>query len=154
MKLVVFTLLIAVLLIGASCQSGEKFKSMNVDSKNLAINGFDTVSYFDDGLSAGDPKFSFVWKDATWHFKNGENLEKFKKNPEQYAPQFGGYCSWAVSQGYTANGDPNAWKIVDGKLYLNYNLKVKEKWEADQTKLIGDAVVNWEKFKTNPPTKK
>ena len=81
-------------------------------------------------------------------------LEKFKANPEQFAPQFGGYCSFAVSKGYTADGDPNAWKVVDGKLYLNYSPKVKEMWEVEQEQRIKDGEKNWREFQTKKPQHK
>lgn len=64
----------------------------------------------------------------------------------KYAPAYGGYCAWAVSQGYTASIDPAAWKIVGGKLYLNYNQEIKNKWEKEQAKFIEDADANWPKL--------
>lgn len=128
---------------------------VSTNSENVAIKGFDAVAYFAaDGAAKGKPEFEFVWNGAKWLFSNGENLEKFKQNPEQYAPQFGGYCSWAVSHGYTADSDPEAWKIVDNKLYLNYNWKVKEKWEAEQQGLIQTGEKNWKEFKTKKPEHK
>jgi hypothetical protein len=124
--------------------SVNRAKTVSTDADNVAIRGYDTVAYYtDDNPILGDPKFAFVWNGAKWLFSTAENLENFKKEPERFAPQFGGYCSWAVSHGYTADGDPTAWKIVDGKLYFNYNLKVKEKWEAEQDKLIGEGHKNW-----------
>jgi hypothetical protein len=80
---------------------------------------------------------------ARWQFSSPESRELFKANPAQYAPQFGGYCAWAVSQGYTANTDPEAWKIVDGKLYLNYSKSVQKKWEQDIPKYIENGNRNW-----------
>ena len=67
----------------------------------------------------------------------------FAANPEKYAPQYGGYCAWAVSQGYTASTDPEAWKIVDGKLYLNYSKSVQLTWEQDAAGNIAAADENW-----------
>jgi len=81
-------------------------------------------------------------------------MKKFQANPEAYAPQFGGYCSFAVSEGYTADGDPEAWKVVDGKLYLNYNKQVREKWEANQAERIEKGKANWQSFKTKKPEHK
>jgi hypothetical protein len=65
------------------------------------------------------------------------------KSPAAYAPQYGGYCAWAVSQGYTAKGDAQNWKVVDGKLYLNYNTSIQKKWEADVPGFIKAADTNW-----------
>lgn len=130
----------------------ESFKQINATAENIAIKGFDTVEYFSAAKAVeGNPQFSLVWNGAKWFFANSANLEKFRQNPEQFAPQFGGYCAYAVSKGYTADGDPNAWKIVDGKLYLNYNPKVKEMWEEDQSKAIEDGRKNWQGFQTKTP---
>lgn len=76
---------------------------------------------------------------------------KFKQNPESYAPQYGGYCSYAVSKGYTADADPYAFKIVEGKLFLNYSPEVKEIWEKEQLENIQKATENWKGFKTKKP---
>ena len=80
-----------------------------------------------------------------WHFSNAENLEAFKAQPAKYAPQYSGYCSYAVSQGYTAKTEPEAWTIVDGKLYLNYSLRVKGWFDADKQGYINQANANWPK---------
>ena len=64
-------------------------------------------------------------------------------NPEAYAPQYGGYCAWAVSQGKTASADPKIWAIVDDKLYVNYNRKIGQRWEADRDNFIKLADDNW-----------
>jgi len=80
---------------------------------------------------------------ATWLFSNVENRDLFAANPEQYAAQYGGYCAYAVSEGHTASIDPEAWKIVDGKLYLNYSKGVQKKWLADTTGRIQRGDKNW-----------
>ena len=71
------------------------------------------------------------WKGATWSFASAGNKELFEGDPEKYAPKYGGYCAWAVSQGYTASIDPDAWSLVDGALYLNYSLGVRQQWSQD-----------------------
>jgi YHS domain-containing protein len=91
---------------------------------------------------------------AEWHFTSAANREAFVNDPEMYAPQFGGYCAWAVAHGYTANGDPTAWKVVDGKLYLNYNQRVKEKWEEDEANFIKQGSDNFPRFLENKPEHK
>ncbi len=119
---------------------------INKSADNVAIRGFDTVAYFDESAPVeGKPELAFVWNGAKWLFSNRENLEKFKADPAAFAPQFGGHCSWAASQGYTADGDPTAWKVVEGKLYFNYNADVKKKWEANQDSLIKAGEANWKK---------
>ena len=82
---------------------------------------------------------------ATWRFSSAANLAAFEADPEAYAPQYGGYCAWAVSQGYTASTDPTAWRIVDGKLYLNYSQGVQRRWEQDIPGNIVKADTNWPK---------
>ncbi|MCE9521347.1 MAG: YHS domain-containing protein [Alphaproteobacteria bacterium] len=110
---------------------------------SLAVGGYDTVAYFKEGKPAkGRAEFSFEYKGATWLFASQADLEAFKANPSAYAPQYGGYCSWAVAQNYTASGDPLVWKIVGGKLYLNYDRDVQAKWEKD----IPGFIVKADKF--------
>lgn len=155
MKKIILFLIVGIGITFANCSKVENFKQVSTTAENLAIRGYDTVSYFaESGAIKGKPEFEFVWNGAKWLFSSKENMEKFQKNPEIYAPQFGGYCSFAVSHGYTADGDPEAWKVVDGKLYLNYSQKVKEKWEAEQQKLIEDGNKNWEDFKVKKPQHK
>ena len=111
-----------------------------------AVGGYDPVAYFTDGKPvAGRADITHQWKGATWRFSSEKNRETFKANPEKYAPQYGGYCAWAVSQGYTAKGDPNYWKIVDGKLYLNYDAGVQKNWEKNIPGHIASANKNWPK---------
>ena len=119
------------------------------------MSGFDAVAYFvAENAVQGDGKYEYVWNGARWLFSSQENMDKFKQNPEGYAPQFGGYCSYAVSRGYTADADPKAWKIVDAKLYLNYNEKAKEEWEKNLQKSIEDGNSNWVEFQNKKPEHK
>jgi hypothetical protein len=80
---------------------------------------------------------------AKWYFASAANRDLFKVDPEKYAPQYGGYCAYAVPQGQTADIDPNAWKIVDGKLYLNYDPEIQKKWLQDIPGYTRKADVNW-----------
>ena len=113
----------------------------------LALDGYDPVAYFTDGKPVeGSKEHSLEWNGATWRFTSAAHLEEFEKSPEKYAPQYGGYCAWAVSHGYTADVDPDAWTIVDGKLYLNYDLKVMEKWKQDIPGHIAKGDGNWPKL--------
>lgn len=110
----------------------------------LAVQGYDPVAYFIAGAPVkGSPEFSLEHKGATWRFSSAENLEKFKSDPASFEPQYGGHCSWAVSQGYTAKGDARYWRIVDGKLYLNYNAKVQKDWSQDIPGFIAKADAQW-----------
>ena len=111
---------------------------------NVAIGGHDAVAYFRDGKPVrGEKAFSTEYKGAEFRFANRANLDAFLKQPDAYAPQYGGYCAWAAAQGYTAKGDPKYWKVVNGKLYLNYDGNVQKKWEADISGHIIKADMNW-----------
>jgi YHS domain-containing protein len=111
---------------------------------NKGLKGYDPVSYFADGAPAkGNKSIAYEWNGATWLFTSEEHRTLFKADPQKYAPQYGGYCAWAVSQGYTASGDPQVWRIVDGKLYVNYNKKVGETWSEDPEGFIRLGDKNW-----------
>jgi len=117
---------------------------VNANGDGVAIKGYDPVAYFTQSQPVkGDARFAQSWMGATWWFSSAENQDAFAKSPEQYAPQFGGYCSWAVSRNYTATIDPAAWRIIDGKLYLNYSKDVQKMWEKYVSKRIEDANKNW-----------
>ena len=95
----------------------------------------------------GNPDYSYAYKDATWLFSSAANRDAFKAAPEKYMPQYGGYCAYGVSQGHKSPTDPDAWTIVDDKLYLNYNPKVKSRWVEKQPEYIQMANENWPKLK-------
>ena len=155
LTIILLAAFIATVAVIAACAKADGVAKVNTDPEGNAVRGFDTVSYFTGQAPLpGNAKFSIVWNGAKWLFANTENLEKFRQAPESYAPQFGGYCSYAVSHGNTADGDPQAWKIVDGKLYLNYNQKTKEAWEAEQDKLIKQGETNWLGFQVKKPEHK
>ena len=99
---------------------------------SLAIRGFDPVAYFTEGAPVqGSSEYTMDWKGATWQFASEENKQLFANNPEEFAPQYGGYCAFAVANGSLVSIDPDAWSIADGKLYLNYSDDVRDQWLAD-----------------------
>jgi YHS domain-containing protein len=111
---------------------------------SLAVGGYDTVAYFKAGKPVkGAAQFETQYRGATWRFASKENLDAFRANPLAFAPQYGGYCAWAVAQGYTASGDPLIWKIVGGRLFLNYDQSVQVMWEKDIPGNIAKADRNW-----------
>ena len=111
---------------------------------NLAVSGYDSVAYFTESKPVkGKSQFSHKYKGAEWRFSSKENLDKFVASPEQYAPQYGGYCAWAVAHDTTAKIDPTQWTIEDGKLYLNYNADIQSRWLKDKPKYIKQADSNW-----------
>ncbi|MCC5810282.1 MAG: hypothetical protein JJU06_07905 [Ectothiorhodospiraceae bacterium] len=112
--------------------------------QGFAIGGTDPVAYFTAGRPMqGSPDYAVEWQDATWLFASAEHRDLFREAPEAYAPQYGGWCAWAVAQGYTAPTTPEAWKIVDGRLYLNYSQGVQRRWERDIPGFIETADANW-----------
>ena len=112
----------------------------------LAVKGYDVVAYFvQSNAVKGVKDIVHEWKDANWRFTSQENLKLFRDSPEKYAPQFGGYCAWAVSQGYTAGIDPDAWTINEGKLYLNYSRRIQKKWMKEMKSNIDKGHENWPK---------
>lgn len=139
----------------SACSNAGGTIGLNTDSSGRALRGYDAVAYFAiESAVEGNPKYELVWNGAKWLFSSAENLEKFRSDPEAYAPQFGGYCSYAVSKGYTADGDPQAWKVVNGKLYLNYSQAVKKMWEQDMENRIVQGERNWAAFKIKRPEHK
>ena len=109
-----------------------------------AIRGYDPVAYFTLGEpTKGSDQFSTSWNGATFKFSSADHLALFEAEPAKYAPQYGGYCAYAVSKGSTASTDPDAWTIVDGKLYLNYSKSVQKRWRKDIPGHIKAADNNW-----------
>ena len=109
-----------------------------------AIRGYDPVAYFTVGEpTKGSDKFTASWQGVTFKFASAANLELFKADPAAYAPQYGGYCAYAVAKGATAGTVPEAWTIVEGKLYLNYSLGVRQRWRKDVPGHIAAADQNW-----------
>ena len=154
-KFILLITLIGIAVAFAACSKSESSLGINTDANGVALRGFDAVAYFAvENAVKGDAKYEYAWNGAKWIFSSEENMKAFQANPEAYAPQFGGYCSFAVSEGYTADGDPEAWKVVDGKLYLNYNKQVREKWETNQADRIEKGKSNWQSFKKKKPEHK
>lgn len=117
---------------------------MNADANDIAIKGYDTVSYFSTGKPVqGSTKFTATYKDAIYQFSSEKNRDLFRSAPERYAPQFGGYCAMGVALDKKLDTDPLAYKIVDGKLYLNLNSDVQKKWLSDVPGHINTAENNW-----------
>lgn len=110
----------------------------------VAMGGYDPVSYFTEGAPRkGDARFTATHKGVQYRFASAANLARFQSNPQAFLPQYGGYCAWAVAGGYTAKGDPLAWKVVNGKLYLNYDQKVQQRWSQDIAGNIAKGDKNW-----------
>lgn len=112
--------------------------------KGVAVGGYDAVAYFTEGKPVqGKPEFALDHGGAKWHFATAANRDAFKAEPAKYEPQYGGHCAFAVASGYTAKGDPLAWTVSNGKLYLNYNQAVKKSWEADIPGFVKKGDASW-----------
>jgi len=102
------------------------------ETSGVAIAGYDTVAYHTEGKAVkGSADNSFTWKEVNWHFASAENMALFQANPEQFAPQYGGYCAVAGKEGFTANAAPDVWQITDGKLYFFFDEGAKGEWKQE-----------------------
>jgi YHS domain-containing protein len=121
--------------------SGE-YNSMHA---GLGAKGYDVVAYFAEGKAVqGSDRYVGEYGGVKWQFASAANLEMFKRSPTQYAPQYGGYCAWGASVGKLFDVDPvNGWKIVDGKLYLNFNGDINATFSKDAQNFISKANQNW-----------
>lgn len=112
--------------------------------KGFAINGYDPVAYFTEEMPVrGSDDFTSDWNGATFRFASAANKAAFDAEPDKYAPQYGGYCAYAVANGYTAKTDPDAWTVHQGKLYLNFSKGVRRRWLRDIPGHISAADQNW-----------
>jgi len=117
---------------------------MVFSDSGIAIRGADPVAYFTQGAPVlGSADHALMWDGTTWHFASAENMEMFMADPHAYAPQYGGYCAFAMSKGYIATSVPEAWTVHDGKLYLNFSINVRQVWLEDVAGNIVLADGNW-----------
>jgi YHS domain-containing protein len=138
----IVTILASIGVSGLSAFAGPEIYTGTLSS--TAAGGYDVVAYFTEGRPVqGAPQFSHRWKGATWHFASAASRDAFATAPERYAPSYGGHCSWAASQGYRASGDPRHWRIVDGRLFFNYDARVHRTWLTDIAGFIRSADRNW-----------
>jgi hypothetical protein len=123
---------------------GDEQKTMDVGEDKVAINGYDTVAYFTIGeATKGSDSHEYIWRDAVWSFSSAKNRALFIVNPEKYAPQYGAFCAMGVSMNAAVPADPEAWTIVEGKLYLNYNTSARDKWRGEKSQHIEKADIAW-----------
>lgn len=124
-------------------------KGAEIFQKNgAAIDGYDAVAFFTESKPVkGSGDYSIEWKNAKWLFASKVNLDSFRSNPGKYAPQYGGYCAYGCSDGHKAPTETDTWSVIDGRLYFNYNQKVKAYWDKNRPKFIEQANINWEKIR-------
>jgi YHS domain-containing protein len=131
-------------LLGFVAQPAHAVAPVNAAKAGVAIQGYDPVAYFTVGKpTPGNAQFEHRWNGALWRFASAANRDTFAADPERYAPRYGGYCAYGVSQGYAVDIDPQAWTVVDGRLYLNYSLGVRGTWSKDIPGHIAKAEANW-----------
>jgi YHS domain-containing protein len=140
----IFLSIIMLFTLGLSAQKSKEAEFFT--TKEGAIKGYDVVAYFTIGKpEKGVKTISYNWQGSTWHFTTESHKSLFVANPEKYAPQYGGYCAYGWAQGYAVKIEPDAWAIVDGKLYLNYNKGVQKDWDKDKEGYIKKADENYAK---------
>lgn len=153
-RLAATRLLAALALLTATAALAEPAAHVNVQKGGVAVHGYDPVAYFTVGKATpGKAEFVAVHEGATYRFASAENLAAFKADPARYAPQYGGWCAYGVAQGVKADGDPNVWKVVDGKLYLNVNPDIGRKWSQDIPGYLKRSEAAWPKIKDTPADK-
>ncbi len=124
--------------------AGDLQERVNKGPDDIAIMGYDTVAYFTEGRPIkGKTEFSYSWQDAKWQFASIRHRDLFAADPERYAPQFGGHCAMALTQDVVKVVDPEAWIISDGKLYLTFSKKGREKFRQDISGNIEKSEDNW-----------
>ncbi len=123
----------------------------NEEGGGVAIKGYDPVAYVNQQRPVkGDESWQSTYKGSKFLFANAANRDAFAAQPERYAPQFGGYCAYGTASGYKVDTKPEAFAVVDGKLYLNYNTRVLEIWNEDRKAKISEAEANWPKVSKMP----
>ena len=138
------TVLLSCVVLLLSCSPSASITPINMTATGIAIKGYDPVAYFTmERAVPGQEALQYKWRGAIWFFASREHLDMFRENPDAFAPQYGGYCAYAVSQGKTADIDPESWAIVDNKLYLNLNKEVQKIWQQDREEYIKKADKNW-----------
>ena len=116
-------------------------------TEGVAINGYDTVAYFTEAAAReGSPEHVYRWRGVEWRFVSDANRTAFAADPERYAPQYRGYCAFAMARGNAVRTEPEAWSVVDGKLYLNYDLPIRERWLGEANDFIAAADGHWRKL--------
>lgn len=116
---------------------------------NIAADGYDVVTFFSGKPQQGKAEFTAQYEGAEWVFFSQANKDLFLTNPELFAPQYGGHCAWAIAKGKVAPGKPDHWFVEDGRLFFNYNARIKRRWEKKRATYIQSADKYWLELKTD-----
>ena len=145
-------LLFVAVLAGLQGRAQDLKPYFNTDANGLWVEGYDPVGYLlDNKAEVGKAEFAVAYKGATFRFVSRAHADLFKKEPEKYAPQYGGYCAYAVGDhNEKVEVDPETFQVKDGKVFLFYNKyfnNTLKDWKKDETKLHAQADKNWATFK-------
>ena len=133
--------------ITALVPAAQADEAINTTADNVAILGYDAVAYFTESQPRqGDPQFEHVWQDANWRFASAEHRDLFAADPRRYAPRYGGFCAGAMALGWKAPIDPEAWTIIDDRLYLAFNKPGIDAFATEPDTNIAKADANWERL--------
>lgn len=125
---------------------------VNTNVQGLAMHGYDPVAYFTSGgPRKGKEKYAVRHTGGTYYFENAKNKDAFMADPDRYLPQYGGFCAMGIALGKKLDGDPNVWKVVNNKLYLNVNEDVSVAWNRDIPGNLYKANENWPELKFKTP---
>ncbi|MDH5327324.1 MAG: YHS domain protein [Gammaproteobacteria bacterium] len=148
MKSILRCLLSICIFHGVAAIAADGVRDIHKSRGGIAIDGYDVTAYFTQQKPLkGSEKFQFQWGGAIWLFVDADALRMFKSNPEQYAPQYGGYCSNGLADGHKIGADPNNWSIIDGKLYLYFSQYGREQWQGKVKPLMESADETWQTLK-------
>lgn len=137
---------------GAFAYDETSDSAYNVDVKGVGLHGYDPVAYFTVGKPiVGSDKFEAAYEGVRYRFSSAENRDAFTKEPAKYAPAYGGFCAMGASLGKKFDGDPNYWKIVNGKLYVNVNADADKVWKENPPANISKGDQNWPEIKGKTP---
>lgn len=128
---------------GCSASGEAQSQLWNTQGGAAVIGGYDVVAYFDGQVQRGRSEFQATFRGGTFYFASTQHRDRFRADPAHFAPQYGGYCSFAMARGDRVRVDPNAYSVVDGRLYLNYSLDVRRRWTADRANYIRSADGHW-----------
>ncbi len=144
----IYGLALGLLVLGAACAADPSAgEAVNKDQSGVAIRGYDAVAYFTERRPVlGKPEFEHEWRDAKWRFASAKHRDAFAADPDSYAPRYGGFCAGGMALGRKAPIDPEAWVIIDGKLYLNYSKRDRDSFTEDPAPHIARADANWERL--------
>lgn len=125
--------------------------TINTDADNVAIEGYDPVAYFTrEAAVPGDPSLEYVWQGARWRFATPEHRDLFAADPDRFAPRYGGFCAGGMSVGVKATIDPEAWAIIDDRLFLSFRKEGIERFAQDPEENIAKADAHWQQLQDEP----